>query len=119
MLYMIRSSPATRRVRSVLGILGIFVVPAVKIEPGISKDGAHGGLFRALEGRQLSIVESDDEDEAYELLDESATPVELSALKSCLIDFELTDRGSFQLGHFGEVMQDEILERGYPVCRRY
>jgi hypothetical protein len=44
--------------------------------------------------------------------------VELSALKSCLIDFELTDRGSFRLGHFGEVMQDEILERGYPVLQQ-
>jgi hypothetical protein len=66
----------------------------------------------------FSIVEADDEDEAYELLDEFGDePVELSALKSCLIDFELTDRGSFRLGHFGEVMQDEILERGYPVLQ--
>ncbi len=66
----------------------------------------------------FSIVEADDEDEAYELLDEFGDePVELSALKSCLIDFELTDRGSFRLDHFGEVMQDEILERGYPVLQ--
>ncbi len=66
----------------------------------------------------FSIVEAEDENEAYELLDEFGDePAELSVLKSCLIDFELTERGSFRLGHFGEVMQDEILERGYPLLQ--
>ena len=66
----------------------------------------------------FSIVEADDEDEAYELLDEFGDePAELFALKSCLIDFELTDRGSFRLRDFGEVMRDEIRERGYPLLQ--
>lgn len=67
----------------------------------------------------FSIVGAGDQDEAYERLDEFGDePVELSPLESCLIDFELTDRGSFRLGHFGELMQDEILERGYPALQR-
>ena len=66
----------------------------------------------------FSIAEAEDEDEAYELLDEFGDePAELSRLNSCLIDFELTERGHFRLGHFGELMQDEIFERGYPFCR--
>jgi hypothetical protein len=85
-------------------------VPAVKVDPS-SKDGAHGGLFARWKDGSFRIVEADDEDEGYELLDEFADePAELSALKSCLIDFELTDRGSFRLRDFGEVMRDEILE---------
>jgi hypothetical protein len=64
----------------------------------------------------FSIVEADDENEAYELLDEFGDePAELLTLKGCLIDFELTDRGSFRLREFGEVMRDEILQRGYPL----
>jgi hypothetical protein len=66
----------------------------------------------------FSLVEDHDKDGAYELLDAFGDePVELSELNSCLIDFELTDRGSFQLRCFGEVMDDEILERGYPLLR--
>ena len=66
----------------------------------------------------FSIVEADDEDEAYELLDEFGDePAELLVLKSCLIDFELMDRGSFRLRDFGEVMRDEIRERGYPLLQ--
>jgi hypothetical protein len=65
-----------------------------------------------------SIVEAEDEDEASELLDELGDePAELWPLKSCLIDFELTDRGSFRLGHLRELMEEEILERGYPLLR--
>jgi hypothetical protein len=66
----------------------------------------------------FSLVEADNEDEAYELLDEFGDePVALSELDSCLIDFELTDRGAFRLRGFGEVMDDEIFERGYPLLR--
>ena len=66
----------------------------------------------------FSIAEAEDEDEAYELLDEFGDePAELSRLNSCLIDFELTERGHFRLGHFGELMQDEIFERGYPLLQ--
>jgi len=64
----------------------------------------------------FSIVEAEDEGEAYGLLDEFGDePAELSALESCLIDFELTERGSFRLRDFGGVMRDEILEKGYPL----
>jgi hypothetical protein len=66
----------------------------------------------------FSLVEAFDEDEAYELLDEFGDePAELSELNSCLIDFELTDRGSFRLRSFGEAMDEEILELGYPLLR--
>jgi hypothetical protein len=66
----------------------------------------------------FSLVEADNEDDAYELLDEFGDePVELSVLNSCLIDFELTDRGAFRLRCFGELMNDEILGRGYPSLR--
>jgi hypothetical protein len=67
----------------------------------------------------FSLVEADDEDEACQLLDEFGDePAELSALDSCLIDFELTDRGAFRLSAFGEVMKDEIMERGYPLLQQ-
>jgi hypothetical protein len=66
----------------------------------------------------FSIAEADDADEAYELLDEFGDePAELSLLNSCLIDFELTERGHFRLAHFGELMQDEIFELGYPLLQ--
>ena len=66
----------------------------------------------------FSLVDAEDEDEAFQLLDEFGDePAELSALDSCLIDFELTDSGAFRLRAFGEVMKDEIMERGYPLLQ--
>ena len=98
--------------RAFLGIR----VPAVKIEPGLPRTEHMAVYFARWKDGNFSIVEADDEDEAYELLDEFGDePAELLALKSCLIDFELTDRGSFRLRDFGEVMRDEIRERGYPL----
>jgi len=39
-------------------------------------------------------------------------------LESCLLDFDLTDEGTFRLKRFGERTADEILERGYPVLSK-
>jgi hypothetical protein len=36
-------------------------------------------------------------------------------MQSCLVDFELTDDGTFRLKQFGEQTAPEILERGYPM----
>ena len=67
----------------------------------------------------FSIVQADDEGKAYELLDEFGDePAEVSFLKNCTIDFELTDRGSFRLCQFGGLTLNEIQERGYPLLEK-
>jgi|GEM_PF-7051037 len=66
----------------------------------------------------FSLVYADDEDEAYELLDEFGDePAELSTLNSCMVDFELTDHGGFRLREFGERTQQQIVDRGYPLLK--
>lgn len=36
-------------------------------------------------------------------------------MQSCLVDFDLTDDGTFRLKQFGEQTAPEILERGHPM----
>lgn len=64
----------------------------------------------------FSIVDANDDVHALILLDELGDePAELWQMQSCLLDFELTDDGSFRLGQFGEETGPEIMERAYPV----
>ena len=64
----------------------------------------------------FSIVDADDEVHALILLDELADePAELWQMQSCLLDFELTDDGTFRLSQFGEDTGPEIMERAHPV----
>ncbi len=63
----------------------------------------------------FSLVHASDEQDAYVKLDElGVEPAELRLMESCLIDFELTDSGSFRLHEFGEETLGEILD-GYPA----
>src|SRR5437016_10022858 len=67
----------------------------------------------------FSIVGADDETDALIQLDELGDePAELWPMDSCLLDFDLTDEGTFRLKQFGEQTGPEILERGYPVLDR-
>jgi hypothetical protein len=64
----------------------------------------------------FSIVDAEDETDALIQLDELGDePAELWLMQSCLVDFELTDDGTFRLKQFGEQTVPEILERGYPM----
>jgi hypothetical protein len=64
----------------------------------------------------FSIVDADDETQSLIQLDElSDEPAELWRLESCLLDFELTERGTFRLKQFGEQTGPEIMERAYPM----
>jgi hypothetical protein len=64
----------------------------------------------------FSIVDADDEVHALILLDELGDePAKLWQMQSCLLDFELTDDGTFRLSQFGEETGPEIMERAYPV----
>ena len=64
----------------------------------------------------FSVVHAHDEQDAYVQLDElGVEPAELRLMESCLIDFELTDSGTFRLCQFGDDTLDEILENGYPL----
>jgi hypothetical protein len=64
----------------------------------------------------FSIVDADDETHALIQLDELGDePAELWQLKSCVLDFELTDAGTFRMRQFGEQTGPEIMERAYPV----
>ena len=69
----------------------------------------------------FSIVGADDETDALIQLDELGDePAELWRMDSCLLDFDLTDEGTFRLKlkQFGEQTGSEILERGYPVLKK-
>lgn len=67
----------------------------------------------------FSIVGADDETDALIQLDELGDePAELWSMDSCLLDFDLTDEGTFRLKQFGEQTGPEILERGYPVLSK-
>src|SRR5271167_3577547 len=62
----------------------------------------------------FSLVHGDDEQSAYVQLDEiGEEPAELRVMASCLVDFELTDSGTFRLRQFGDETLQEILD-GYP-----
>lgn len=103
-LYVIhdRPIPLHGRPRSVFGLFWGFVLPAVRIEPGLARTEHMAVYFARWKDGSFSIVEADDENGAYELLDEFGDePAELSPLKSCLINFELTDRGSYRVRDFG------------------
>jgi hypothetical protein len=64
----------------------------------------------------FSVVHAADEQSAYVQLDElGPEPAELRLMESCLIDFELTDSGTFRLHEFGGETLAEILENGYPA----
>jgi hypothetical protein len=39
-------------------------------------------------------------------------------MKSCLLDFEMTDHGTFRLAQFGELTEPEILTRAYPLLSK-
>jgi len=67
----------------------------------------------------FSIVSAVDETDAYVQLDEIADePAEIWDMHSCLLDFELTDSGTFRLIEIGEETAAEILKRGYPSLRK-
>jgi hypothetical protein len=67
----------------------------------------------------FSIIDADDETDARIQLDELGDePADLWAMESCLLDFELTDSGTFRLTQFGERTAPEILERAYPVLNK-
>ena len=67
----------------------------------------------------FSIVSADDETDALIQLDELGDePAKLWPMDSCLLDFDLTDEGTFRLKQFGEQTGPEILERGYPVLSK-
>jgi len=67
----------------------------------------------------FSIVDADDETHALIQLDElSDEPAQLWQLQSCLLDFELTDSGTFRIREFGEQTGSEIMERAYPVLSK-
>jgi len=67
----------------------------------------------------FSIVEADDEVHALIQLDELGDePAELWQLQSCLLDFELTEEGTFRISQFGEQTGPEIMEKAYPVLSR-
>jgi len=64
----------------------------------------------------FSIVDADDKVHALILLDEFGDePAELWQMQSCLLDFELTDDGTFRISQFGEETGPEIVDRAYPV----
>jgi hypothetical protein len=67
----------------------------------------------------FSIVDADDETHALIQLDELGDePAQLWQLQSCLLDFELTDSGTFRIREFGEETGSEIMERAYPVLNK-
>jgi hypothetical protein len=67
----------------------------------------------------FSIVDAVNETDALIQLDELGDePAELWAMQSCLVDFELSDDGTFRLKQFGEETAPEILERAYPVLNK-
>ena len=67
----------------------------------------------------FSIVDADDETHALIQLNELGDePAELWQLQSCLLDFELTDSGTFRIREFGEETGSEIMERAYPVLSK-
>jgi hypothetical protein len=67
----------------------------------------------------FSIVDADDETHALIQLDELGDePAQLWQLQSCLVDFELTDNGTFRIKEFGEETGSEIMERAYPVLNK-
>jgi len=64
----------------------------------------------------FSIVEADDQTHALIQLDELGDePADLWQLDSCLLDFELTEQGTFRIRQFGEQTGPEIMERAYPL----
>ena len=67
----------------------------------------------------FSIVSAMDETDAYVQLDEIADePAEVWEMQSCLLDFALTNSGTFRLIEMGEETAAEILRRGYPSLRK-
>jgi len=64
----------------------------------------------------FSIVAADDKTHALIQLDELGDePAELWQMESCLLDFELTDRGTFRIRQFGEETGPEIMDKAYPL----
>lgn len=67
----------------------------------------------------FSIVDAKNRKDALIQLDEFGDePAELWRMKSCLLDFDLTDTGTFWLNQIGEETANEVMERGYPVLNR-
>jgi hypothetical protein len=67
----------------------------------------------------FSIVEADDQTHALiQLYELGHEPAELWQLQSCLLDFELTEGGTFRIRQFGEQTGPEIMERAYPVLNK-
>jgi hypothetical protein len=67
----------------------------------------------------FSIVDADDETDALIQLDELGDePAELWQMQSCLLDFELTEAGTFRISRFGAETGPEIMERAYPVLSK-
>jgi hypothetical protein len=65
------------------------------------------------------MVDAVDKTHAILLLDELGDePAELCQMQSCLVDFELTEDGTFRFRQFGEQTGPEIMERAYPVLRK-
>lgn len=67
----------------------------------------------------FSIVDAHDEADALVQLDEFGDePAELWQMKSCMLDFEMTDHGTFRLAQFGELTEAETLTRAYPLLSK-
>lgn len=67
----------------------------------------------------FSIADADDETDALIQFDELGDePAELWQMQSCLLDFELTESGTFRISRFGEQTGPEIMERAYPVLSK-
>jgi len=95
----------------------------IGIPPPPSATTIEGGLHAAFCARwpdgSFSIVDADDGTDARVQLDELGDePAELWSMQSCLLDFELTDDGTFRLKQFGEQTGPEILEKGYPILNK-
>jgi hypothetical protein len=67
----------------------------------------------------FSIVDAGNKTDALVQLDEFGDePAELWQMKSCLLDFEMTDHGTFRLAQLGELTEPEILARAYPLLSK-
>jgi hypothetical protein len=65
------------------------------------------------------FVDADDKTDARIQLDELGEEhAELWPMQFCMLDFELTDDGTFRLKQFGEQTGPEILAKGYPVLKK-
>ena len=116
-------------------VTGLFILlPIARTEDAVTAGGSWyrqpssvtttgGGYMPTFCARwpdgSFSIVGADDETDALIQLDELGDePAELWRMDSCLLDFDLTDEGTFRLKQLGEQTGPEILARGYPLLSK-